>query len=68
MHLFHFLAEAREIVDGRELAERARRAEGTGYHGLVIPDHLIPQLAPVPALATIAAPTERSIVERLSGT
>lgn len=56
---FHFLADAREIVDGRELAARARRAEATGYHELVVPDHLIPQLAPIPALATIAAATER---------
>lgn len=44
MHPFHFLADAREIVDGRELADRARRAEAIGDHGLVIPDHLIPQL------------------------
>jgi probable F420-dependent oxidoreductase len=56
---FHFLAEARDIVDGRELAARARHAEAIGYHGLVIPDHLIGQLAPIPALATIAAATER---------
>jgi probable F420-dependent oxidoreductase len=59
MHPFHFLAEAREIVDGRELAARARRAEGTGYHALVVPDHLIEQLAPIPALATIATATEQ---------
>ena len=59
MHPFHFYADAREIVDGRELAENARRAEAIGYYGLVIPDHLIPQLSPVPAMATIAAATER---------
>jgi probable F420-dependent oxidoreductase len=59
MHPFHFLAEARAVVDGRELGERARRAEATGYHALVIPDHLIAQLSPVPTLATIAAATER---------
>jgi probable F420-dependent oxidoreductase len=59
MRPFHFLAEARDIVDGRALAESARRAEGIGFHALVIPDHLIAQLAPVPALATIAAATER---------
>jgi len=59
MNPFKFYADAREIVDGRELAERARRAEAIGYHGLVIPDHLIPQLAPVPAMAVIAAATER---------
>jgi probable F420-dependent oxidoreductase len=59
MQPFHFLAEARDVVDGRELAARARRAEATGYHALVIPDHLIAQVAPVPTLATIAAATER---------
>lgn len=59
MHPFRFLADAREIVDGPELAARARRAEQTGYHALVIPDHLIPQLSPVPALTWIAAATER---------
>ncbi len=59
MQPFHFLADARAIVDGRELAARARRAEAIGYHALVIPDHLIPQLAPVPAMAWIASATER---------
>lgn len=59
MHPFHFIAEAREIVDGRELAVRARRAEQIGYHALVVPDHLIEQLAPIPTLATIAAATDR---------
>ena len=59
MRPFHFLAEAREIVDGRELAARARRAESIGFYELVIPDHLIEQLAPIPAMATIAAATER---------
>jgi probable F420-dependent oxidoreductase len=59
MRPFQFLAAANEVVDGRGLADRARRAEATGYHGLIVPDHLIDQLAPVPALATIAAATER---------
>lgn len=57
MHPFHFLASVQEIVDGRELTDRARRAESLGYHALVVPDHLIPQLSPVPALAWIAAAT-----------
>lgn len=43
----------------RELSETARRAEDLGYHALVIPDHLIDQLAPVPAMAVIAAATSR---------
>ena len=54
---FTFLADARDPMPGRELAELARRAESMGFHSLVIPDHLIPQLSPVPAMATIAAAT-----------
>jgi probable F420-dependent oxidoreductase len=56
---FRFLAEARAIASARELAETARRAEAIGIDVLVIPDHLIPQLAPIPAMATIAAVSER---------
>ncbi len=59
MKPFRFLAEARAITSGRHLAESARRAEAIGIDVLVIPDHLIQQLAPVPAMATIAAATER---------
>ena len=59
MKPFRFLAEARAIATGRELAETARHAESIGIDTLVIPDHLIPQLAPMPAMATIAAATER---------
>jgi probable F420-dependent oxidoreductase len=55
---FRFLAEANDVVDGKSLAEKARRAEGMGFSLLVIPDHLINQLSPVPAMATIAAATE----------
>ncbi len=56
---FTFLAEAREPRSARELAEIARRAESMGYTGLVVPDHLIPQLSPVPTMAVIAAATSR---------
>ena len=59
MKPFRFLAEARAIASASELAETARRAEGIGIDTLVIPDHLIPQLAPIPAMATIAAATDR---------
>lgn len=59
MRPFRFLAEAREVVSGRELAATARRAESVGYSVLVITDHLIHQLAPIPAMAVIAAATER---------
>lgn len=57
MRPFHFLADVREIVDGAELAARARRAEQLGYHALVLPDHLLGQLSPVATLATVAAAT-----------
>lgn len=56
---FHFLASVQEIIDGPALAEKARRAEALGYHAQVGPDHLIPQLSPVPAMTWIAAATER---------
>jgi len=56
---FQFLAEARDPLPARELGERARRAEALGYHALVIPDHVLDQLSPVPAMAVIAAATER---------
>jgi len=56
---FRFLAEARSIATGQELADTACRAESIGIDVLVIPDHLIGQLAPIPALATIAAATTR---------
>ena len=56
---FQFLADVREPVTLKELRERALRAEATGYHGLVIPDHLIHQLSPVPMMAAVAAVSER---------
>ena len=59
MRPFRFLAAVQEVVDGRPLAELARRAESMGYDGVVIPDHLMDQLSPVPAMAVIAAATER---------
>jgi probable F420-dependent oxidoreductase len=59
MRPFRFLAEARDVASARELGEKARRAEGLGFDALVIPDHLIDQLAPVPAMAVIAAATQR---------
>jgi probable F420-dependent oxidoreductase len=56
---FRFLAEAGAVTNGRSLAEAARRAEATGIDVLVISDHLVDKLAPVPALATVAAVTDR---------
>jgi probable F420-dependent oxidoreductase len=59
MRPFRFLAEPIGIVDGKTLAELARHAEEIGIDTLVKSDHLIDLLAPIPALATIAAATER---------
>jgi probable F420-dependent oxidoreductase len=54
---FQFLADVCAVVPGAELAARARRAEDLGYHAVVLPDHLLGQLSPVVALATVAAAT-----------
>lgn len=59
MKPFEFLAESRDPTSARELGERARRAEAFGYHGLLIPDHILDQLSPVPTMAVIAAATDR---------
>ena len=59
MRPFRFLAEPGGIVNGKTLAERARHAEEIGIDVLVKSDHLLDILAPIPALATIAAATER---------
>ena len=55
---FRFLAGFQAIVDPAALAQTARRAESIGFSALVIPDHLIEQLSPVPAMAIIAAATK----------
>ena len=57
MRPFTFLAAFQDVVDGPTLAATARRIESMGYDGLVIPDHLIPQLSPGPAMSAIAAAT-----------
>jgi probable F420-dependent oxidoreductase len=59
MKPFAFLADAFEATSARELGERARAAEDLGVTTFILPDHLVPQLAPVPYLATVAALTER---------
>jgi alkanesulfonate monooxygenase SsuD/methylene tetrahydromethanopterin reductase-like flavin-dependent oxidoreductase (luciferase family) len=41
----------------RSWAEQARKAEDLGYSALLMPDHFGDQLAPVPALAAVAAAT-----------
>ncbi|HEX6139880.1 MAG TPA: TIGR03621 family F420-dependent LLM class oxidoreductase [Candidatus Limnocylindria bacterium] len=59
MKPFHFLADARAPMPARALAERARHAEAVGYHAFAIPDHVMDQMSPVPAMAAFAAVTER---------
>ncbi len=56
---FRFLADARDIATVAELRETVRHAEAVGIDTLVVPDHLIPQLAPMPAMAVIAAASDR---------
>jgi probable F420-dependent oxidoreductase len=57
MRPFRFLADASPIGTGPELAARARQAEDLGYAALVFPDHLLDQLSPTVAMATVAAIT-----------
>jgi probable F420-dependent oxidoreductase len=56
---FRFLADVRGVGSLAELAETARRAEAVGIDTLVVPDHLIAQLSPVPVLAAVAAVSDR---------
>jgi probable F420-dependent oxidoreductase len=56
---FAFLADAFDASSAAELGERARVAEDLGVTTFVLPDHLVPQLAPIPYLATVAALTTR---------
>ena len=57
MRPFQFSAAVQGVYDGPTLTEMARRAEASGFTSLVVPDHLIPQLSPVPAMTAIAAAT-----------
>ncbi len=59
MRPFRFLADASPIAGGAELAATARRAEAMGYSVLMVTDHLLEQLAPIPAMTAIAAATDR---------
>jgi len=56
---FRFLADAFDATTTHELGERARAAEAMGVTTFILPDHLVPQLAPIAYLATVAALTER---------
>jgi probable F420-dependent oxidoreductase len=56
---FRFAAQLSKAPDGtaRSWGEQARRAEDLGYTTLFMPDHFGDQLAPIPALAAVAAAT-----------
>jgi probable F420-dependent oxidoreductase len=56
---FRFAAQLSKGPEGtaRSWAEQARRAEDLGYSALLMPDHFGDQLAPMPALAAVAAAT-----------
>jgi probable F420-dependent oxidoreductase len=56
---FRFLADAREVASFAELRETIRHADAVGIDTLVVPDHLIPQLSPVPGMTAIAALSDR---------
>jgi probable F420-dependent oxidoreductase len=59
MRPFTFLADDNSATNATELAERACRAEALGVTTFVIPDHLVPLMAPIPYLATVAAATDK---------
>ena len=58
-HRFRFAAQLSTAPEGtaRSWADQARKAEDLGYSALLMPDHFGDQLAPVPALAAVAAAT-----------
>ena len=62
---FRFAVITSKAPDARAWRERARRAEALGYSTLLMPDHFQDQLAPLTALATAAAVTERLAVGTL---
>jgi probable F420-dependent oxidoreductase len=58
-HKFRFAAQLSTAPDrtARSWADQARKAESLGYSTLFMPDHFGDQLAPMPALAAVAAAT-----------
>lgn len=56
---FRFSMQMTSAPTGGEWLHLARRFEREGYDTISLPDHLGAQFAPIPALASIAAVTER---------
>jgi probable F420-dependent oxidoreductase len=59
VHPFRFAIRATGPRSADGWVAQARRAEELGYGAILMPDHLIDQLSPVPALAAAAAATAR---------
>jgi probable F420-dependent oxidoreductase len=59
VHPFRFAIRATGPRSADGWVAQARRAEELGYSAILMPDHLIDQLSPVPALAAAAAATTR---------
>jgi len=57
MKPFRFGINARDARSRSEWQDKARKVESLGYSTLIVPDHLWPVLAPVPALVSAAAAT-----------
>ena len=55
---FRFGVQLRTAASAEAWVELARTAEGLGYSVATLPDHVADHLAPVPALAVIAASTK----------
>src|SRR5262249_25963487 len=56
---FRFGAQVSWAAAGKEWLDRGRLIEELGYSTLLMPDHLHQQLAPFPALASVAAVTSK---------
>jgi probable F420-dependent oxidoreductase len=59
MRPFRFSVMAGSVAGSAAWTALARRAEDLGYDAFMVPDHLGRQLAPIAALATVAAATTR---------
>jgi len=57
MKPFRFGINARDARSRAEWQGKARTIEALGYSTLMVPDHLWPVLAPIPALVSAAAAT-----------
>lgn len=56
---FRILADPGDVRDAAALSEAARHAEAIGVDVLVLPDHLVQPMAPMPLLTYAAAVTDR---------